>query len=164
MIKREALKFYSQEEFNDYLSQLNDDTKILHYNVLEDAHYIITERKMSDDEAKQFKLNQLKKQIKECNERWERRIKNCEQLIHEHNVTLNHEMANAYMQRREDLIEEYNEEQRKLTKEEEPEKDIKKELHELLDKATELIYNNQEELHISFDDFITLVKIKEDLK
>lgn len=44
------------------------------------------------------------------------------------------------------------------------EKDIKKEVHNLLDKATELIYNNQEELNISFNDFITLVKIKEDLK
>ncbi|WPH57055.1 hypothetical protein [Enterococcus phage G01] len=51
-----------------------------------------------------------------------------------------------------------------VTLEEEPEKDIKKEVHNLLDKATELIYNNQEELNISFDDFITLVKIKEDLK
>lgn len=47
---------------------------------------------------------------------------------------------------------------------EEPEKDIKKEVHELLDKVTELIYNNQEELKISFDDFITLVRIKDDLK
>lgn len=46
----------------------------------------------------------------------------------------------------------------------EPEKDIKKEVHELLDKATELIYNNQEELNISFDDFVTLIRIKEDLK
>ncbi|AHB79752.1 hypothetical protein CF83_gp65 [Enterococcus phage IME_EF3] len=46
----------------------------------------------------------------------------------------------------------------------EPEKDIKKEVHNLLDKATELIYNNQEELDISFDDFITLIRIKEDLK
>lgn len=115
MIKREALKFYSQEEFNDYLSQLNDDTKILHYNVLEDAHYIITERKMSESEAKQFKLKQLEKQIKECNERWEHRIRKCEQAIHRHNVSLEYEMANLYMQRREDLIEEYNEEQRKLT-------------------------------------------------
>lgn len=50
------------------------------------------------------------------------------------------------------------------TLEEEPEKDIKEEVHELLDKATELVYNNQEELDISFDDFITLVKIKEDIK
>lgn len=47
---------------------------------------------------------------------------------------------------------------------EEPEKDIKKEVHELLDKATELIYNNQEELNISLDDFVTLIRIKEDLK
>lgn len=47
---------------------------------------------------------------------------------------------------------------------EEPEKDIKKEVHELLDKATELIYNNQEELNITLDDFITLIRIKEDLK
>ncbi|XAL79919.1 hypothetical protein [Enterococcus phage vB_EF_Enf3] len=46
----------------------------------------------------------------------------------------------------------------------EPEKDIKKEVHELLDKATELVYNNQEELNISFNDFITLIRIKEDLK
>lgn len=46
----------------------------------------------------------------------------------------------------------------------EPEKDIKEEVHELLDKATELIYNNQEELNIKFDDFVTLVRIKEDLK
>lgn len=46
----------------------------------------------------------------------------------------------------------------------EPEKTIKEEVHNLLDKITELIYNNQEELDISLDDFITLVKIKEDLK
>lgn len=51
-----------------------------------------------------------------------------------------------------------------VTLEEEPEKNIKKEVHELLDKATELIYNNQEELDISFDDFVTLIRIKEDLK
>lgn len=51
-----------------------------------------------------------------------------------------------------------------VTLEEEPEKDIKKEVHELLDKSTELIYNNQEELNISLDDFVTLIKIKDDLK
>lgn len=51
-----------------------------------------------------------------------------------------------------------------VTLEEEPEKDIKKEVHNLLDKATELIYNNQEELYISLDDFVTLIRIKEDLK
>ena len=46
---------------------------------------------------------------------YERRIQACEQAIHRHNVSLEYEMANLYMQRREDLIEEYNEEQRKLT-------------------------------------------------
>lgn len=51
-----------------------------------------------------------------------------------------------------------------VTLEEEPEKDIKKEIHELLDKATELIYNNQEELKIDYMDFITLVKIKDEVK
>lgn len=51
-----------------------------------------------------------------------------------------------------------------LEPETEPEKDIKKEVHELLDKATKLVYNNQEELNISLDDFVTLIKIKEDLK
>lgn len=48
--------------------------------------------------------------------------------------------------------------------EEKPEKDIKKEIHNLLDKATELIYNNQEELKIDYMDFITLVKIKDEVK
>lgn len=51
-----------------------------------------------------------------------------------------------------------------VTLEEEPEKDIKKEVHNLLDKATELVYNNQEELKIDYMDFITLARIKEDLK
>lgn len=49
----------------------------------------------------------------------------------------------------------------------EPEKRVltpKEKINIILDKATELIYNNQEELNISFDDFITLVKIKEELK
>lgn len=115
MIKRKVRIFTRDNLFQEFLDRMEDGTTIAHYSVSNDGvHYIITERKMSDDEAKQFKLKQLKKQIKECNERWERRIKNCEQLIHEHNVALNHEMANAYMQRREDLIEEYNEEQIKL--------------------------------------------------
>lgn len=46
----------------------------------------------------------------------------------------------------------------------EPEKTIKEEVNELLDKATELIYNNQEELKIDYMDFITLVKIKDEVK
>lgn len=51
-----------------------------------------------------------------------------------------------------------------ITLNDEPEKDIKKEVHNLLDKATELIYNNQEELKIDYMDFITLVKIKDEVK
>lgn len=51
-----------------------------------------------------------------------------------------------------------------VTLETEPEKDIKKEVHELLDKATELVYNNQELFNIKLDDFITLVKLTEDTK
>lgn len=43
-------------------------------------------------------------------------------------------------------------------------KTIKKEVHELLDKVTELIYNNQEELNIDYMDFITLLKIKYEVK
>lgn len=70
MIKREALKFYSQEEFNDYLSQLSYETKILHYTVLEDVHYIITERELSNEEAKEFKMNQLRKDIAKCEAHW----------------------------------------------------------------------------------------------
>lgn len=51
-----------------------------------------------------------------------------------------------------------------VTVEPDPEKDIKKEVHELLDKATELVYNNQEVFNIKLDDFIILVKLTEDLK
>lgn len=116
MIKRKVRIFTRDNLFQEFLDRMEDGTTIAHYSVSNDGtHYIITERKMSDEEAKQFKLKQLEKQIKECNERWEHRIRKCEQAIHRHNVSLEYEMANLYMQRREDLIEEYNEEQRKLT-------------------------------------------------
>lgn len=116
MIKRKVRIFTRDDLFQEFLDTMTDDTTIAHYSVSKDGvHYIITERKMSESEANEFKEKQLKKQIKECNERWERRIKNCEQLIHEYNQVLNYEMANLYMQRREDWIEEYNKEQRKLS-------------------------------------------------
>lgn len=51
-----------------------------------------------------------------------------------------------------------------VTLEEKKERTPKEKVKILLDKATELIYNNQEELDISFDDFVTLIRIKEDLK
>lgn len=116
MIKRKVRIFTRDDLFQEFLDRMEDGTTIAHYSVSNDGvHYIITERKMSESEANEFRKKQLEKQIKECNERWERRIKNCEKLIHEYNVVLNYEMANLYMQRREDWIEEYNEEQRKLT-------------------------------------------------
>lgn len=115
MIKREAHLFDTQVALQEHLDQMEDNETLAQYTVYDGIHYIITERKMSDEEAKQFKIKQLEKQIKECNERWEHRIRKCEKAIHTHNVSLEYEMANLYMQRREDLIEEYNEEQRKLT-------------------------------------------------
>lgn len=51
-----------------------------------------------------------------------------------------------------------------VTLEEKKERTPKEKVKILLDKATELIYNNQEELNISLDDFVTLIRIKEDLK
>lgn len=48
--------------------------------------------------------------------------------------------------------------------EQDPEKAIKQEVHELLEKVTELVYNNQELFNIKLGDFITLVKLTEDTK
>lgn len=48
--------------------------------------------------------------------------------------------------------------------EQDPEKAIKQEAHELLEKVTELVYSNQELFNIKLDDFITLVKLTEDTK
>lgn len=45
-----------------------------------------------------------------------------------------------------------------------PEQEIKQEIHELLSKATTLIYENQDLCNIKLDDFITLVKLTEDTK
>lgn len=116
MIKRNAHLFTRTNEFQDFLDTMSEDTSITHYAVNDNGtHYIITERKMSDDEAKQFKIKQLEMQIKECNERWEHRIRKCEKAISMYNELLYYEMVNLYVDRREDLIQAYNEEQRKLT-------------------------------------------------
>lgn len=48
--------------------------------------------------------------------------------------------------------------------EEKKERTPKEKVKILLDKAVDYIYNNQEELDISLDDFVTLIRIKEDLK
>lgn len=51
-----------------------------------------------------------------------------------------------------------------VTLEEKKERTPKEKVKILLDKAVDYIYNNQEELDISLDDFVTLIKIKEGLK
>lgn len=98
-----------------YIESLDENTSVISHSVNGMFHYIITERQMPEDEHKKFKIIEVRNKIAKCNADYERRIQSCEQAIHRHNVSLEYEMANLYMQRREDLIEEYNEEQRKLT-------------------------------------------------
>lgn len=117
MIKRKVRIFTRDNLFQEFLDRMDEDTTIAHYSVSNDGvHYIITEREMSDNEAKEFKMKLLRKDIAKCNAHWEKVIKDCERAVHNYNVALNHEMANLYMQRREEAIEAYNEEQNKLTK------------------------------------------------
>lgn len=115
MIKREAHLFHTQVALQEHLDQMEDNETLAQYTVNDGMHYIITERQMAEDEHKKFKIIEVRNKIAKCNADYERRIQACEQAIHRHNVSLEYEMANLYMQRREDLIEEYNEEQRKLT-------------------------------------------------
>lgn len=98
-----------------YIESLDENTTVISHSVNGMFHYIITERQMIEDEHKKFKIIEVRNKIAKCNADYERRIQACEQAIHRHNESLEYEMANLYMQRREDLIEEYNEEQRKLT-------------------------------------------------
>ena len=117
MIKRKVRIFTRDNLFQEFLDRMDEDTTIAHYSVSNDGvHYIITEREMSDNEAKEFKMKLLRKDIAKCNAHWEQVIKDCERAVHNYNVALNHEMANLYMQRREEVIEAYNEEQNKLMK------------------------------------------------
>ncbi|MCH1677406.1 hypothetical protein [Enterococcus faecalis] len=115
MIKRKVRIFTRDDLFQEFLDRMDDGTTIAHYLVSNDGvHYIITERELSNDEAKDFKMKQLRKDIAKCNAHWEKVIKDYERAIHNYNLALNHEMANLYMQRREEAIEAYNEEQIKL--------------------------------------------------
>lgn len=117
MIKRNTHFFTKQKAFQEFLDTMHEGTTISHYVVTENGtHYIITEYEMTKKEATQFKIKQLEKQVEECNTKYTNRIKSCDSSIHMYNKVLNYEMANLYMQRREDAIEEYNQEQRKLTK------------------------------------------------
>lgn len=114
MIKREAHLFNTQVALQEHLDQMEDNETLAQYTVYDGMHYIITERNMSESEAKQFKIKQLKRDIAKCNAHWEKVIKDCENATNRYNQVLNHNMANLYMQRREDAVEAYNEEQRKL--------------------------------------------------
>jgi len=117
MIKRNTYLFTRQRAFQDFLDTMDERTTISHYAVNENGtQYIITEYEMTKKEATQFKIKQLEKQLEECNTHYAHRIKYCDSSIHMYNQALNYEMANSYMQRREDVIEEYNKEQRQLTK------------------------------------------------
>lgn len=117
MIKRKVRIFTRDDLFQNFLDTMADGTTIAHYSVSNDGvHYIITETKLTEKEATQFKIKQLEKQLEECNAKYADHIKTCDYFIHEYNIALNFKMANLYMQRREDVIEEYNVEQRKLTK------------------------------------------------
>lgn len=117
MIKRKVRIFTRDNLFQEFLDRMDEDTSIVHYSVNDNGtHYIITEREMSDNEAKEFKMKLLRKDIAKCNAHWEKVIKDYERAVHNYNVALDHEMANLYMQRREEAIEAYNEEQNKLTK------------------------------------------------
>lgn len=61
MLKREAHVFTRNNEFQDFLDRMDDGTTIAHYSVSnEDVHYTITERELSNDEAKDFKMKQLR--------------------------------------------------------------------------------------------------------
>lgn len=116
MIKRKVRIFTRDNLFKDFLDTMEEDTTIAHYSVNDNGtHYIITERKMSDDEHKKFKIIELRNKITKCNVEYERRIKACEQAMHEYHESLQFEVIGIYEQRRNELIEEYNEEQRKLT-------------------------------------------------
>lgn len=117
MIKRKAHIFHTEVSLQEHLDQMGDDETLAQYTVYDGTHYIITEYEMTKKEATQFKIKQLEKQLDECNRHYEHRIKSCDSSIHMYNQALNHEMTNAYMLRREHVIEEYNKEQIRLTKE-----------------------------------------------
>lgn len=118
MIKRNAHLFTSNNEFQEFLDRMDEGTTIAHYAVNDrGTHYIITERDMPKDERKQFKIDQLEKDIAKSREHYLRRIKNNEKLIQMYNDVSNTGMTHLYVQAREKAIDEFNEEQNKLNKE-----------------------------------------------
>ena len=91
MIKRNVRFFTRDDLFQEFLDRMDVGTTIAHYSVSNDGvHYIITERELSNDEAKDFKMKQLRKDIAKCNAHWEKVIKDYERAIHNYNLALNH--------------------------------------------------------------------------
>ena len=118
MIKRKVRIFTRDDLFQDFLDRMDEDTTIAHYAVNDrGTHYIITERSMKEDESKQFKIDQIEKDIAKSREYWLRRIKNIEKSIQMYNDVSNYRMSNLFVQDREEAIDEFNEEQNKLNKE-----------------------------------------------
>lgn len=116
MIKRKVRIFTRDDLFQDFLDTMDDGTTIAHYSVSNDGvHYIITEREMSDDEHKNFKIIELRNKIAKCNADYESKIKACEQAMQEAYQALDFVKCKLYQQRKNYWIEEYNEEQIRLT-------------------------------------------------
>lgn len=100
-----------------YIEGLDDNTTVLTHSVNGMTHYIITETTITDEEAKQLRIKELEQQLEECNAKYEQQITRCELSIYECKAQMNFEVSYYWQRRRDHLIEEYNEEQRKLTKE-----------------------------------------------
>ena len=116
MIKRNAHLFHTQVALQEYLDQMTDDETLAQYSVYDGIHYIITETTITDEEGKQLRIKELEKQLEECNAQYEPQIERCELNMYECKVELNFENSYYWQKCRDELIEEYNEEQNKLIK------------------------------------------------
>lgn len=100
-----------------YIEGLDDNTTVLTHCVNGTTHYIITETTITDNEAKELRIKELEKQIEECNAKYNKEIAECQLYMYECKVESNFKNSYYWQQRRDELIEEYNAEQRELTKE-----------------------------------------------
>ena len=116
MIKCKAHLFHTQVSLQEYLDQMADNETLAQYTVYDGMHYIITETTITDEEAKELRIKELEKQFEECNAQYNKGIEECERYMYECKVELNFEQSYAWQQRRDQLIEEYNYEQKKLIK------------------------------------------------
>lgn len=100
-----------------YIESLDDNTTVLTNSVNGMFHYIITETTIEDEEAKQLRIKELEKQLDECNAKYNKEIEECERYMYDCKVELNFKESYYWQKCRDELIEEYNAEQRELTKE-----------------------------------------------